>query len=52
MSLNPIITATGCHFTDPIVLRHKVSLVLPLILSLVYTCSSENTSHFAHFTTS
>ena len=28
--------ATGCHFKDPIALRHKVSLALPYLITDKY----------------
>ena len=30
------IVATGCHFTDPIALRHNFSIALPIKLSSLY----------------
>ena len=32
------INATGCHFTGPLVLRHSLSTVLPIVSVKLYSC--------------
>ena len=42
------IVATGCHFKDPIALRHNFSIALPIKLSSLYfTQQSMSISVFA-----